>query len=88
MHPFRALTGAVARGCLCSAFRLLSVLCSEALAALPTSLGEDERILESLDGNCVPRLRLAVAWRIGYKRALQRGVHCSLAALSALGAEL
>ena len=64
---------------------MLSLLCSETLAALPTSLEDDERVLTAMDGDSAPRLRLAVAWRAGYKRTLQRGVQRAEAALSTLG---
>ena len=61
---------------------MLALLCSETLAALPTSLGEDERILASAD--CAQRYFLAVAWRAGYKRALCLGVQRAQVALSTL----
>lgn len=56
---------------------MLALICSEALAALPTSLEEDERLMAGMFGSGDERVRLAVAWRIGYKRILICGLQCS-----------
>ena len=74
----------VAGGCYYSTFRLLSLLCQEALATLPTSLEEDQCIMTALSESTAPRLQLAVAWRTGYKRTMRLGMQHSEVALSAL----
>lgn len=56
---------------------MLALLCCEALEALPTSLQDDERLMAGMIQSRGERLRLGLAWRIGYKRVLHRGFNCS-----------
>lgn len=53
---------------LCRAFELLGCLCTETLAALPTSAEEDAAALAAMPEEEHQRLHLALTWRISYKR--------------------
>ena len=66
-----------------AALTALREACAAALAALPTSLSEDEELLADGDA-VVDCMRVALEWRAGYKRTLAAAVRICSAALGAL----